>query len=152
MRSAAIALTLVAVAVLVTSASSQGVPSNAGKNQHDESDRKVKQLQQERIATLKQAADIADKLYKNARVTPEEVCEAQLQFLRAEFDAAANEADRVAWCQKCVDALKNYEQIAAAAVQNAKGTQVSALKVKASRLEAEILLEQAKARAAAATK
>ncbi len=148
MRLAALALTCLFMVILFAPTSSQVGADTPGQNRPAEPDGKIKQLQQERIATLKQAAEIADKLYKNARITPQEVCEAQLLVLRAELEAAGNDADRVAICQKSVDLLKNYEQIAAAAVPNARGTQVSALTVKASRLEAEILLEQTKARAA----
>ena len=73
-------------------------------------------------------------------------------LLRAELDAAKTELDRIAIYEKMVGTLQEFEQLALAAKHNARGTDLPVLKIKAQRLEVEIRLEQAKARAAQGAK
>jgi hypothetical protein len=119
------------------------------KKQIEEPAKTVKELQKERIATLKQMADITTQMFQRGNVRSfEEVLEARLLVLEAELDAAEKESDRITLYKNIVDVLKEYETIADKMVKIAKGTQASVLKVKARRLEAEINLERAKAKAA----
>lgn len=109
---------------------------------------KIQELQQERIATLKALTDVSTKLANSGRASVEEALEARLLLLQAEVDAASQEVDRVILYTDCVDALKDYEKLAAARKQAALGTEATTLKIKSRRLEIEILLEQARAREA----
>jgi hypothetical protein len=119
------------------------------KKKIEEPAKTVKELQKERIATLKQLADITTQMFQRGNVRSfEEVLEARLLVLDAELDAAEKESDRVTLYKNMVDVLKEYETIADRMVKIAKGTQASVLKVKARRLEAEINLERAKAKEA----
>ena len=92
-------------------------------------------------------ADVAKALYKNARIEAADVCEAQSMLLRAELDAATTELDRIAiyrkWWAHCRNSSSGLR-----GEQNARGTDLPVLKIKAQGLEVEIRLEQAKARAA----
>jgi hypothetical protein len=119
------------------------------KKQIEEPVKTVKELQKERITTLKQLADITNQMFQRGNVRSfEEVLEARLLVLEAELDAAEKESDRITLYKNIVDVLKEYETIADRMVKIAKGTQATVLKVKARRLEAEINLERAKAKEA----
>jgi outer membrane protein TolC len=118
------------------------------KEQIEQSAKKVKQLQKERIATLKDLVDHAVAGYQNARASYEEVFEAQILLLNAELEAAEKESERITLYKKLVDALKAYEELANAQKESGKGTATGVLKIKARRLEAEIHLEQAKVKEA----
>ena len=149
MRMPALILTVMAAALLMSPASPQAKVNLSRKDQTEESAKKIKELQKERIATLKQLADITTQMFQRGNVRSfEEVLEARLLVLDAELDAAEKESDRVTLYKNMVDVLKEYETIADRMVKIAKGTQASVLKVKARRLEAEINLERAKAKEA----
>ncbi|HEY7328655.1 MAG TPA: hypothetical protein VH592_13505 [Gemmataceae bacterium] len=108
----------------------------------------IKELQKERIATLKQMAEALTTLFQRGQVSFDDYLEAQLLVLKAELDAAEKEADRITVYKNTVDLLKQYEEIAKDRFQSARGPAHSVLKVRARRLEAEIDLERAKAKAA----
>jgi RNA polymerase sigma factor (sigma-70 family) len=114
------------------------------KERIEESANKVKELQKERIATLKALVDQSASLFRSARGSYEEVLEAQMLLLQAELDGAEKESDRITLYKRCVDTLKVYEQWADAQRKAARGTEAAILKIRARRLEVEIQLEQAK--------
>jgi outer membrane protein TolC len=142
MRMPALILTVLAVTQLMSSASSQEKP----KERREESGKKVRELQKERIETLKELVDQAATIYKHGVASYEEVLEARMMLLKAELDVAVKDSDRITLYKKCLDALKEYEEVANARMQVGKGTAVAVLKIKAMRLEVEIALEQAKAK------
>lgn len=144
MRMPALILTVLAVTLLMSSASSQEKP----KEKREESAKKVRELQKERIETLKELVDHAATSYKGGVASYEEVLEASMLLLKAELDAAEKDSDRITLYKKGVDALKEYEEVANANRQVGKGTVAAVLKIKAMRLEVEIALEQAKAKEA----
>jgi hypothetical protein len=144
----ALILTVMAATLLMAPASPQARVNLSRKDQTEESAKKVKELQKERIATLKEMVDQTTNLFQNARVSFEEVCEARLLVLKAELDAAEKQSDRITLYKKIVDVLKEYEQSANAQREFARRTPADILKVKARRLEAEINLERAKAKEA----
>jgi outer membrane protein TolC len=148
MRMPALILTVMAATLLMSPASPQAKVNLSRKDQTEESAKRVKELQKERIATLKQIVDQTTKGYERGSVSFEEVLEARLLVLNAELDAAEKESDRITLYKNTVDVLKEYENLAEARVKAGRGTQASALKVKARRLEAEINLERAKAKEA----
>jgi outer membrane protein TolC len=108
----------------------------------------VKELQKERIATLKEAVDVIAELYKIQRAPPEEVTEARLLLLKAQLDAAEKESDRITLYKKIVDVMKEEEIVVESRFQGARVSPYSVLKAKARRLKAEIDLERAKAKEA----
>jgi len=120
-------------------------PDPKDKERAEESAKKVKELQKERIAALKEVVQLAGHLYQSGRAEYAEVLDARLLLLEAELDAAEKESDRVALYEKAIAALKEYEKWATARVEGGRGTQAAVLKIKARRLEVEIALERAKA-------
>jgi hypothetical protein len=152
MRTSALILLIVAATLQQVPASAQDAKKLSSQEQLEASAKKVKELQQQRIETLKQALEETNVLYRTARVEYGEVVDAQVQLIEAELEVAESDADRIKLYQNMVDMLKSYEQVADDLAKRAQGTHVAGLKVKARRLEAEIHLEQAKAKAAEASK
>jgi hypothetical protein len=146
MRIPALILTVMAATLLMSPASPQDRVNQSRKEQIEESAKRVKELQKERIATLKEMADLIAEMAKNARAPHEEVYEARLLVLKAELDAAEKESDRIMLYKKIVDELKEFETFADKRVKFARVSTSSVLKAKARRLEAEIDLERAKAK------
>ena len=144
MKMRAIFLVTLAAILLVASARSQDRAKASRQEQTQETARRVKELQKERLAALQDLVEITSTLYKSARTTPEELCEARLLLSKAQLETAQTEADRIAIHEKLVNELKLYEEVAEAAVSTARGTRSAVLKVKAMRLEAQIQLEEAK--------
>jgi len=130
--------TLVVVVALVSAASAQDKPSI------EESTKKVKELQKERIAALKAAAEISQKLAQAFRLDISEAMENRMTLLKAELEAAETESDRIALYKKALEDLKACEQLAKDQFAAARATELPLHKVKARRLEIEIALEQAK--------
>jgi hypothetical protein len=93
----------------------------------NESTTKIKELQTERIAALKELVEISLKLYQNGRSSYEEALDAQGLLLQAELDGTEKESD-------------------------GRGANTAILKFRAKRLEAEIHLEQARAKEAKGSK
>jgi outer membrane protein TolC len=152
MKMPALLLTVLAAALLLAPASPQDRGNLSPKEQIEESTRKVKELQKERIATLTDLVDMASRQFQNGRGSIEDVLEAQMTLLKARLDIAEKESDRITLYKNVVEVLKGYEKLAAARVEIARGTFVEVLKVKARRLAAEIYLEQAKVKEAKETK
>jgi hypothetical protein len=148
MRMPALILTVLAATLLMAPASPQDRVNLSPKERVEESAKKVKGLQKERIATLKQMVDLDATLEGRGIVPFDEVIEARLLLLNAELDAAEKESDRVPLYKNIVDELKKYETFAERRVKLAQVATVSVLKARARRLEAEINLERARAKEA----
>jgi hypothetical protein len=144
MRIPAPILSALAASLLIACASAEDKRNRVPKDQIEESTRKIKELQKERIATLKEAVDQLSKLVMSARAEFGEVLEAQMMLLKAELDAAEKESDRIELYKKTIDALKVYEEWADLRVKAGRGTKTAALQIRARRLEVEIQLERAK--------
>ncbi|MBP3956228.1 hypothetical protein J8F10_13140 [Gemmata sp. G18] len=147
MRAPLLILAGVVATLLTVPAGAQEKINLLNKDKAEESAKKIKALQKERITALKDAAEQIAALFKSGRTTADEVYEARLMALRAELDAAEKGPERVALYKSMVDVLKEYETWAVAQHQAARATAATALKVKARRLESEIHLEQAKVQA-----
>ncbi len=115
-----------------------------GDDKAEDAGTKIKELQKERLATLKELAEQMDTLFKHARVSFEETYEARVLLLEAELEIAAREPERIMLYKNFIDVLKGYEALAAERYRAARGTQAAVLKVKARRLAAEIELEREK--------
>jgi hypothetical protein len=142
----ALILTVMAAALLITPASPQDGVNLSRKDQLEQSAKKVKELQKERIATLKKMADQLTLQYKAAQATVEDAYEAKLLVLKAELDAAEKESDRITLYEQMVGVMKDYEKAADRIVKSGQAKETTFLKAKARRLEAEIKLEQATAK------
>ena len=147
MRKPALILAVMAATLLMAPASPQDKVNPPRKDKTEESAKKIKELQRERIATLKQMVDVNSRLREKRLASFEEVAEARLLLLNAELDAAEKESSRITLYKSIVDVLKEGEKFAENVVTTG-GTPVRMLKVKARRLEAEINLERAKAKEA----
>jgi hypothetical protein len=147
---------IVFVAMLLTAtAHSQEEAAPAapsGKDQAEESAKKIKDLRKERIAILREMTDVCAKLVKAARVPFEELLETRLQLCQEEVEAAETEAQRVVLYQNFVDALKEYEAWADDQQRAGRASVLPVLKIRAKIKHAEILLEQAKIKQAKAGK
>jgi hypothetical protein len=117
------------------------------RDRSNESATRIKELQKQQIATLKELAAVSMKLYQSARASYDEALDAQVQLLRAELDAADKAADRIALYKDFVEVMKGYEKLAAAQKEAGRGTSAAVLKFRAKRLEAEIQLERTIAKA-----
>ncbi|MDB5347257.1 MAG: hypothetical protein JWP89_5634 [Schlesneria sp.] len=144
MKTTALIVMVLATALMVSAASSQ--EGGAVKNQQEESAKKIKELQKERLEVLSALAEGAGLLAKQGRVSIEEACEARLQFLRAQIEEADTDAQRIKFYENYIVAMQQFEEMAKVRKEGARGTEVTVLKAKASRLEAEIALERLKAK------
>jgi hypothetical protein len=143
-------LAVIAAMMLVSSARAQERVAPTSKDQGDESLKKVKALQQERIDVLKKQVELLTALFKNARVSHDDVLDAMEMLLNAELEVAETDTARIKLYKNLVDTLRQREVLAERHQQLGRATELRVLKVKARRLEAEIRLEQAKMEAKAA--
>lgn len=113
--------------------------------------RKIKELQKERIAILKEAAEGSFQLAKRGRsVSIREASEVRMTLLKAELAAAEKESDRITIYKEALAAMKLYVEVANAAFAAARANNVDRLMIKAHCLEIEMGLEQAQIQAAKA--
>jgi hypothetical protein len=143
MRSASIVAVMAAM-FLVSSTHSQETAAPAGKDQTDESVKKVKELQEARLETLAKVVEQYAALVKSARATIDDVWEAQQLLNEARLDVAETDEQRVRVYESLVALLKSRETYAEGQAQAGRDIQPNALKARARRLEGEIHLEQAK--------
>ncbi len=143
MKAITLIVMLMATALVVSAANSQ---DKGGAKNQDESAKKIKELQKERIATLEGMTDGATRLAKRGSHSIEEACDAWLLLVRAQVDAAEADSDRIKFYETYVEAMQQFEELAKVRLEGAKGTKVTVLRAKANRLEAEIAIEQLKAK------
>ena len=135
-----------ATVLLAALARPQETANPPSKGRAEESAKKVKGLQRERIATLKETADVSLKLAQGSRLELEVALEDRMALLKAESEATESEPERIALYKQALDALTAYETLARTQKEAARGTELAVLRVKARRLEVVIRLEQAKAK------
>jgi hypothetical protein len=110
-----------------------GAESQDKLNPPAESAKRVKGLEQERIATLKGVVATGARLAQSGRADVPRVTEDRLALLRAELEAAEKDADRVPLYAKAAESLREYEALAVAQHQAGCGTEYATLKVRAKR-------------------
>jgi tetratricopeptide (TPR) repeat protein/thiol-disulfide isomerase/thioredoxin len=113
---------------------------------------KVRALQEERLATLKEIAAEWENVFRHSRCPPEDVWQAKLLVLRAELELCDSDRERVAIHEKIVALAKETEETRASQYKAQRLSHSDLLTAKANRLEAEVALERAKAKAAAPKK
>jgi hypothetical protein len=104
----------------------------------------LKELQKERIATLKDVMDVSFKLAKSGRLEIQDVLEDRMNLLKAELETAEKKPDRITLYKEAIESIKDFEALAKDRMLRGTGTALASLKVKAARLEIEIALEKVK--------
>jgi RNA polymerase sigma factor (sigma-70 family) len=113
---------------------------------------KIQALLKERLATLQDVARQLEMVFKEGRIGFEDVVRAKLEVNKAELDLCATDQERIKVLEDRVAFAKDIENVVEAIVQAGKIQSFESLKARAYRLEAEIALERAKVKAAAAPK
>jgi hypothetical protein len=106
---------------------------------------KVRDLQRERLALLRELATAMNKKYEQGTVPYGAVQEVSRQVLKAELDLCGTETERIALLQKTVDALKDREKRVAQIYKQGGASEFVVTETKLDRLDSEITLEKAKA-------
>lgn len=128
---------VLAVTVIVLGPVAAGQADNA----------KIKQLLQERLATLKEVVKVATQDYQAGKVSFDRVSKATNDLLNAELELCQTDKERIAVFEKLVATAKDNETSAKARFKAGVALQSDVLLATASRLDAEIALERAKSKA-----
>ena len=107
---------------------------------------KVRELQEQRLATLREVARLASLSAEVGHKNPEELWAAIKARGEAELELCTSNAERIGVLEKLVAEVKGLEAQAAKLVSSQFLSETSFLKLKADRLKQEILLEQARVR------
>jgi outer membrane protein TolC len=105
---------------------------------------KIKELQKERLAALKDVARLAMEGLRVGQGTPEEVGVAQRMLLDAELDLCSSDKERVEVLEKYLTQSQDIEKMMDKLVKSGILGPKSALIAKADRLQVEIALARAK--------
>ncbi|MBA4066570.1 MAG: hypothetical protein C0501_23270 [Isosphaera sp.] len=106
---------------------------------------KVRELQKERLALLRQVADWTTEAYKGGRFELLAVLEARREVIAAELELCETHKERLAVLEKAVELAKEIEKNTEKLVEARNAARAELLKARANRLQAEIELEKAKA-------
>jgi outer membrane protein TolC len=117
-------------------------PDGAGKAP------RVRALLKDKLATMREIVAWIEKSHQVGRASDEEVLQAKLAVLQAELELAESDRERVTVLEKVVAVQKEIETIVQTHFKAARAGQIDVLRAKANRLDAEIALERAKAKAA----
>jgi RNA polymerase sigma factor (sigma-70 family) len=113
---------------------------------------RVQALLKERLAILQGMQSRAEKLYQTGQASKGEVQQINLRVLKAGLDLCATDKERVAVHEKVVAVLKAIEQRAGELARRGAAAPGTLLEARLNRLEAEIALERARAKAATPAK
>ncbi len=100
-------------------------------------------LQQQRVATLQQAADLAQKMYEQGAATIGETFRVQRLLLDAQLEAATSTPQRVQLLQKALAVARQQEQLTSSRHSSGVAGPLEPLEAKAERLRLEIELVKA---------
>jgi outer membrane protein TolC len=129
----------IGIVLLVSRSSAQPAPAEANAS------RDVSKLQEERLATLREAAKFAAELYARGVGSLDQVNRCNQLLLDAELESAAGK-QRIEILQNAVTSAKRAEEMATQQYQAGMTTQLAALEAKAYRLRLEIELAKEVAR------
>src|SRR5262249_23685308 len=115
-------------------------------------DDKVKELRKERLTVLSQLAKQTEADYATGKVPFDRLHQARLAVLNAKLDLSESDKERFAILEEGVALAKGYEETTTQLYKNGKVPTSDPLMAKASRLETQIALEQAKAKIGAKPK
>ena len=113
---------------------------------------KVRQLQKERLAVLRQIAAYKKELVQQLKATPDVMFQADLAALKAELELCDSDDARIVVLQKIVVNASKQEENSEGLYKGGRIVHPEFLAAKANRLEAEVELERAKAKVAAKVK
>jgi hypothetical protein len=100
-------------------------------------------LQQERIATLRKASELAHTLYRQGTITWEENSQIDQRLLDAQLESADSQDTRTKLLTAALDVARQQEQVAAKRQQAGYVSTLVPLQAKADRLRIEIALARA---------
>lgn len=106
---------------------------------------KVRELQKERLAVLRQIADQTNTAYKGGQVPLTTVLEAQREVNAAELELCETHKERLIFLEKKVELANDTEKNTEKLVQAHTAPRAHLLRARANRLHAEIELEKEKA-------
>jgi hypothetical protein len=113
---------------------------------------RIRELLQERLATLKELATVTRSAYMQGKATFGEVTQSSARLIKAELELCESDKERIVVHEKAVALAKEYEHTTAKLFASGLATQAAVLATRTNRLDAEIALEQMKAKATAAAK
>ena len=105
---------------------------------------KVRELQEQRLATLRNLVTITSDHYKSGLASFGELASARRARDTAELELCSSAKERIAILERTVDDAKALEEQQSRLVANKLAPETSLLRAKAERLQQEILLEQAR--------
>lgn len=108
-------------------------------------DKVIKELQDKRIAVLKEIVEITEKTYKGGQGGFDQVAKARLDLLQAQLDASRTKEERVRVLEETVKQAESLEDVVKRLVEAKQAGRVEALKAQALVLQTRIALEQARA-------
>ena len=114
----------------------------------------MRELQKQRLAVLREIADMVKVRQEAGNATPMDVLTAERDVITAELELCASDKERVEVLERAVALEKQLEDLIAQQYRAGvgPGSPAEVLRVKARRLQVEIDLEKAKARLAAPAK
>ena len=106
----------------------------------------VAKLRQERIDTLREASELATRMYETGLIDSEEVSRWQRELLSAELESAGSAEERTALLRKGLDAARKREELASQRLKVGAATPLAVHEAKAYRLRVELQLAEASAK------
>ena len=146
MKTPALIVTMIGIALLIAAASPQDEAGVARKGPQEESARRIKELKKEKIAALNAMLEVVTAQRQAAQATSLDVSEATIRLRQAEADAAEQESDRLKLYEEIVELTKKQDEIADRLWKSGQAPYTAAANAKVKRYDAEITLEQAKAK------
>jgi hypothetical protein len=113
---------------------------------------KLKQLRQERLATLRELVEQTQREYQAGKASFDQLHQATQALLHAELELCSSDKERIVVLEKILAQAKQHEETAVQRYKSGNVTASDALRAKAARLEAEVALERTKSRLAAGPK
>jgi hypothetical protein len=107
---------------------------------------KVRDLQEQRVETLRNLVKITTESYKRGQVSSDELSSATRAQNEAELDLCTSNRERIAIFERLVAEAKATEEQSVKLAANKLLPETSVLRAKADRLQQEILLEQARSK------
>ena len=138
--------------VSISGANAAGAAPPASDGTPKDKGTRLKALLTERLAVAREAAALVDRAFRDGTGSFTQVHEANLAVLNAELDLCERDKDRIPVLEKFVAAMKRFEEYVAEGHKAGARSDGEMLKAKLARLEAEIALERAKAKAGDPTK
>ncbi|HEY4262913.1 MAG TPA: hypothetical protein VGM98_22325 [Schlesneria sp.] len=103
---------------------------------------RIKELQQQRLAILEEAREIATKLYRSARIDFDAVYAVERELFIARTTSAETQKERIDACDEAIKHAAEWRQIVETRKEFARSTEISALKSQAFTLEVQIAREK----------